>query len=135
MRLSLIPGSLGGASLSSNVRRHTTTMAASRKQEIYREFLFWSLPWIRNVQTWRWWHPLRRGKACYYEAEFIHNLPQSILEPQFVDHDAYFLNTQARMFCDHCRSSPHHESHLALIRELFTLLPEKQRALLTWRGP
>lgn len=110
-------------------------MPLSRKQEIYKEFLFWSLPWIRNVQTWRWWHPMRRGKACYYEAEFVHNLPQSMFQQEFVDHDAYFLNTQARMFCDHCKSSPHYQSHVELIRELFTLLPEKQRTLLTWKGP
>ena len=110
-------------------------MAASRKQQLYNEFLFWSLPWIRNVQTWPWWNRVRRGKLCYYEAEFIHNLPQSILEPEFVDHDAYFLNTQARMFCDHCQLSPHYEHHLTLIRELFSLLPEKQKALLIWSGP
>jgi hypothetical protein len=110
-------------------------MAGSRKQQIYNEFLFWSLPWIRNVQTWAWWNRVRRGKACYYEAEFIHNLPQSILEPEFVDHDAYFLNTQAKMFYDHCKSAPHYDSHVARIRELFALLPEKQRALLRWKGP
>jgi hypothetical protein len=110
-------------------------MAGSRKQQIYNEFLFWSLPWIRNVQTWAWWNRVRRGKACYYEAEFVHNLPQSILEPEFVDHDAYFLNTQAKMFYNHCKSAPHYDSHIALIRELFALLPEKQRALLRWKGP
>src|SRR5882672_2895694 len=110
-------------------------MAASRKQEIYREFLFRSLPWVRNVQTWPWWHRLRRGKTCYYEVEFVHNLPQSILESEFVDHDAYFLNTQARMYFEHCKTSPHYARHVALIRELVALLPDKQRALLTWNGP
>jgi len=110
-------------------------MPASRKQQIYNEFLFRSLPWIRSIQTQPWWHRLRRSQACYYEAEFVHNLPQSILEPEFVDHDAYFLNTQAKMFCDHCKSSPNYESRVALIRELFSLLPEKQKALLIWKGP
>lgn len=110
-------------------------MAGSRKQQIYNEFLFWSLPWIRNVQTLPWWHRVRRGEACYYEVEFVHNLPQSILEPDFVEHDAHFLNTQAKMFCDHCKAAPHYEHHVALIRELFTLLPERQRALLRWNGP
>lgn len=110
-------------------------MPPSRKQQIYNEFLHWSLPWIRNVQTWPWWNRTRRGKLCYYEAEFIHNLSQSLLQPEFTDHDAYFLNTQAKMFFEHCQLSPHYEHHVALIRELFSLLPEEKKKLLRWNGP
>ena len=109
-------------------------MGTSRKQQIYNEFLYWSLPWIRNVQTWPWWRRLR-DRTCYCEAEFVHNLPQSILEPEFVEHDAHFLNTQARMFYKHGQRSPNYESHLTRIRELFALLPESLRPLLMWKGP
>lgn len=108
----------------------------SRKQAIYRELLHVTLPYLRNISTWSWWHRLRDHSA-YYEAELIHNLPVSILEPEFVDHDIWFLNEQARVYCRDCNETlsflyPH---HVELIRELFSLVPEALRCKLRWRGP
>lgn len=73
-------------------------MLGSRKQEIYKEFLFWSLPLVRNVQTQSWWAHLRRSKLCYNEVELVHNLYISILDADFIEHDIHFLNFQAKEF-------------------------------------
>ena len=61
-------------------------MGVSRKQEIYREFLQWGLPLLRGVRYFRWWQTGRR-QALYVEAEFLHNLDVTILDPEFVYHD------------------------------------------------
>jgi len=108
----------------------------SRKQEIYREFLQFGLPWLRGVRSIRWWQTARRH-ALYVEAEFLHNLYVSILEPEFVNHDIWFLNHQARWFLTHAdpRHVASYEHHEGLIRELFTLVPERLRSKLTWTGP
>lgn len=39
------------------------------------------------------------------------------------------------MYYEQGKGSPHYEEYVALIKELFSLLPEKQRKLLTWDGP
>jgi hypothetical protein len=109
-------------------------MAASRKQEIYKDMMFWSLPMVRNVWTWPWWAKIQ-DRTCYYEAELIHNLCQSILEPEFVPHDIHFLNYQAKMFCDNGKRSANYDKHVRLIRELFDLVPERLRPALKWNGP
>ena len=109
-------------------------MPASRKQEIYKEKMFISLPYIRNVQTWPWWHRLR-DRTCYYEAELIHNLCYSILIPQFVAHDIHFLNYQARIYFDNCQKSANYAGHVDRIGELFKLVPEPMRSELKWSGP
>jgi len=67
----------------------------------------------------------------------IHNLPVSICEPEFVEHDIWFLNTQARTYCHECSAE---RSNLYLeqvkrIRELFSLVPETMRSKLSWEGP
>ena len=70
-------------------------------------------------------------------AEFLHNLFVTILEPEFVDHDIWFLNHQARSFLTH--ANPDHVvcyyHHERLIQELFTLVPEGLRSKLMWTGP
>ncbi len=108
----------------------------SRKQEIYREFLQFGLPYPRGVRYVRWWQTARRV-ALYEEAEFLHNLYVSILEPEFVNHDIWFLNHQARKFLQHAdpRHTPCYDHHQGLIRELFTLVPERLRDKLEWAGP
>jgi len=73
----------------------------SRKQEIYSDMLWWALPYIRNVQT-RSWLVRARDRSCYFEAELVHNLPNSLLEPEFGDHDIWFLNHQAKWFTEKC---------------------------------
>jgi hypothetical protein len=111
-------------------------MGMSRKQEIYREFLQFGLPYLRGVRYFRWWQTARR-QALYVEAEFLHNLYVTILEPEVVDHDIWFLNEQARWFLTH--ADPKHAAcyhhHLGLIRELFTLVPERLKHKLKWAGP
>jgi hypothetical protein len=108
----------------------------SRKQEIYREFLQFGLPCLRGVRYFRWWQTGRR-RALYVEVEFLHKLYVSILEPEFVDHDIWFLNHLARWFLTH--ADPRHAAcychHQRLIRELFTLVPERLRDKLKWAGP
>src|SRR5277367_6650290 len=103
-------------------------MGVSRKQEIYREFLQFGLPCLRSVRSVRWWQTARR-RALYVEAEFLHNLYVTILEPEFMDHDIWFLNFQARWFLTH--ADPRHVAcyyhHEGLIQELFTLVPERLR--------
>jgi hypothetical protein len=108
----------------------------SRKQEIYRELLRLGLPYLRGVQSLRWWQAARR-RAFYEEAQFLHSLYVSILESEFVSHDIWFLNHQARMFL--ANADPRHaacyDHHRRLIRELFTLVPEPLRRNLEWPGP
>ena len=77
-------------------------MPFSPKQVVYREMLHWTLPHLRNISTCPWWRRLR-DRSAYYESELAHNLPVSILEPEFVEHDVWFLNVQARAYCEACR--------------------------------
>lgn len=107
-----------------------------RKQEIYRELLQFGLPHLRAIRTLRWWQAARR-RALYEEAEFLHSLHVSILEPEFVDHDFWFLNHQARSFLEHAdpRHAACYDQHRRLIRELFALVPEQLRTKLEWPGP
>jgi hypothetical protein len=108
----------------------------SRKQEIYREFLQCGLPLLRGMRYFRWWQTSRR-QALYVEAEFLHNLYITILEPEFVDHDIWFLNCQAKWFLTHAdpRHVAYYYHHQDLIRELFTLVPERLQGKLEWAGP
>jgi hypothetical protein len=111
-------------------------MGLSRKQEIYREFLQFGLPSLRGVRYVRWWQRARRH-ALYVEAEFLHNLYVTILEPEFLNHDIWFLNHQARWFLTHAdpRHTATYHHHRGLIGELFTLVPERLRDDLEWPGP
>ncbi len=108
----------------------------SRKQEIYRELLQFGLPSLRGVRHLRWWQRARR-ESLYVEAEFLHNLYVSILEPEFLDHDIWFLNHQARWFLTHAnpRQAACYYHHRSLIQELFALVPDQLRDKLTWKGP
>lgn len=98
--------------------------------------LFWAVPHIRNVQT----HSMLKkalDKSCYAEAEFVHNLHQSIFESDFVAHDIHFLNFQARKYVE---SYPRHKSSCygaqkKLINELFRLVPTELKEKLEWQGP
>ncbi|GEP43587.1 hypothetical protein [Brevifollis gellanilyticus] len=76
-------------------------MALPPKQVIYRELLHCTLPHLRNVSSWRWWMRMC-DRSAYYEAELIHNLPVSMYEPDFVEHDVWFLNVQARTYYEEC---------------------------------
>jgi hypothetical protein len=108
----------------------------SPKQEIYREMLRLALPWIRNVNSWPWWRRMR-DRSAFDEAELVHNLGESLFEPDFVEHDIWFLNHQARVYHDRCSPSrsPNYRHQLELIRGLFTLVPPPLQTRLNWSGP
>lgn len=108
----------------------------SRKQEIYKEMLLWSLSYIRNVQSRSWWRKAF-DRSCFEEAELTHNLHASILAEEFTKHDIHFLNNQARRYCDKAKKTgtPNYKVHRVLIKELFELVPEDMRSELKWKGP
>jgi hypothetical protein len=108
----------------------------STKQEIYREILLRVLPWIRNVQTWPWWRRMRE-RSVRWDAELVHNMPVSLLDPSFTDHDVWFLNVQARSYCEECSVviSPNYEANVSAIRRLFESVPPEKQSQLEWRGP
>jgi hypothetical protein len=108
----------------------------SPKQEIYREMLRLALPWIRNVSSLPWWRRIR-DRSAFYESELVHNLSVSLFEPDFVEHDIWFLNHQARVYHDQCgpSRSPNYHRQLELIRELFALVPPPLQTRQSWGGP
>jgi len=107
----------------------------SRKQEIYRDLLRRLLPYLRTVSSLRWWQSQRR-KDLHDEAELIHNLPVSILEPKFIDHDIWFLNHQAKWYLENAsKESLNYDANRTAIIELFSLVPEDMRVKLRWSGP
>ena len=108
----------------------------SPKQQIYQDMLSWTLPHLRNVASCPWWQRLR-DRSAYYEAELVHNLHHSMFEPEFVDHDLWFLNAQARYYCEHCnaRISYLYVQQVERIRALFALVPSHLRGKLKWQGP
>ena len=84
----------------------------------------------------RFWHR-RQRRALYVEAEFLHHLYVSILEPEFVDHDVWFLNHQARWYLENAdpRYCPNLDANRVAIQELFQLMPESMHSKLEWDGP
>ncbi len=105
----------------------------SPKQQVYQEMLWWTLPHLRNVSTGSWW---RRGKdkSAYFESELIHNLPVSMYEPEFTEHDIWFLNVQAQSYCKNCSASisPLYPSQVARIERLLALVPSHLVPKLQW---
>jgi hypothetical protein len=111
-------------------------MALSPKQTVYYEMLRWTLPHLRNVASLKWWQRLR-DRSGFYEAELVHNISASMFEPDFVSHDLWFLNVQARAYCQQCSPAVSYlyPQQVQRIRELFTLVPEHLRTKLEWKGP
>jgi len=97
----------------------------SPKQKVYREILWWTLPHIRNVSTWSWWRRLK-DKSVYFESELVHNLPVSMYEPEFSEHDVWFLNVQAQNYVRNCSLtfSPLYSQQVARLEQLVKLVPE-----------
>jgi len=111
-------------------------MALSPKQEVYREMLWWTLPHLRDVAGWRRWLRLR-DRSLHYETELIHNLPVSMFEPEFTDHDIWFLNWQAKAYYERCSAekSALYPQQVERIARLFALVPDHLRSRLDWPGP
>jgi hypothetical protein len=67
----------------------------------------------------------------------IHNLPNSIFEPEFTEHDIWFLNVQAKAYITGCdpELSPLYLEQRRRLKELFALVPDSLRGKLKWSGP
>lgn len=103
------------------------------KQEIYREILWWTLPHLRNVSTWGLWRRIK-DRSVYFESELVHNLPVSMYEPEFTDHDIWFLNVQAKSYIEQCSGqiSPLYPSQKERLLRLMSLVPEHLASKLQW---
>jgi hypothetical protein len=108
----------------------------SKKQQLYCEILECILPFIRNIQTHSSWDRWRYG-AFYPEMELVHNMHRIVIFPEFTEHDIYWLNSQARIFVNRGNNPVHgfYEPIVAIIAELFSMVPEPLKQKLTWRGP
>jgi len=80
---------------------------------------------------WRRWG----DRSVYEEAELIHNLWPSLFDPEFGEHDLWFLNYSAHHYCEKAEVSELYANRVALIRQLFALIPEGLRSKLMWSGP
>lgn len=106
----------------------------SKKQEIYKELLRQTLPMTRNVLSSRIVFGRSRKDALEL-SQLTHNLYVSILEEGFVDHDIWFLNVQARSYCETAKGSSAYLAVIDLIHQLFNEVPENLRYKLEWNGP
>lgn len=108
----------------------------SPKQTIYRELFRLVLPTIRNTQSHGPWHKAW-DRSSYLLAELIHNLYYSMFEPEFGDHDVWFMNHQARAFVERAstRTCYPYELICDVLADLFEAAPEGVRSRLEWRGP
>ena len=96
--------------------------------------LFLALPTIRNIQTQSMMKKAFDW-ACLEEAELVHTLHYSILEPEFTENDIQFLNVQAKNYAARGKMSPAYSAQLKLIAELFSLVPSERATELHWHGP
>ena len=106
----------------------------SPKQEIYQEMLRHVLPGLRNGYAPRpWWISIRRSPWYYYDAELVHNLWVSLFEEDFIDHDIWFLNVQAKWYYENAKGTQNYRPLCELITELFSLVPTHFHNKLKWR--
>ncbi|VEA71127.1 Uncharacterised protein [Serratia rubidaea] len=107
-----------------------------KKNEIYVKMLSLSLPYIRNVQSL---DKKDKGRdiSCYFEAELVHNIMHTLLISEFVEHDLWFLNNQAKYYFEKCNEdiSPNYNQHVEYIRALFKMVPDSLKSKLLWQGP
>jgi len=105
----------------------------SAKQQIYKTILEIVLPLFRNVESL----PEPRGERDSYvlEADFIHNLPARLVEPDLTLEDIHWLNIDARSYVGSGHGRILYGILCGLIAELFDLVPESMRDCLQWSGP
>ncbi|MEW6710229.1 MAG: hypothetical protein AB1403_10445 [Candidatus Riflebacteria bacterium] len=107
----------------------------SLKQKIYIDLLMRALPLIRNSLTWEN-KALAENKAWLFEeAELVHNISLSIIEPEFNDHDFHFLNFHARRYYENGHKSWNYIENIKSISTLMDEVPEKLKYNLQWNGP
>jgi hypothetical protein len=106
----------------------------TKKQEIYLELLRMTLPHIRGTlsRSVIWGKP--RHEA-YELSELVHNIYTSILDEEFVAHDIWILNVQAKSYFDRAVGTTSYDGICALLCELFEAVPEGLRTQLEWNGP
>lgn len=107
-----------------------------KKNEIYVKILSLSLPYIRNIQSL---DKVEKGRdmSCLFEAELIHNITHTLLTPDFMEHDIWFLNNQAKYYIEECNDdiSPNYNQQIEYIKLLFGLVPDELSSKLNWKGP
>ncbi len=106
----------------------------TRKQIIYQELYELTLSQARNLLTLSALN-IKAKKSAGELIEFIHNIHVSIFKPEFVDHDIWFLNSQARYFCQYAGKNPEYAAIIRLVKELFQLVPDCMKSKLEWKGP
>lgn len=107
-----------------------------KKNEIYVKMLSISLSYIRNVQSLGE-KDKSQDVSCFFEAELVHNLMYSLLTVDFIEHDLWFLNNQAKYYFEKCSEdiSPNYNQHVEYIKLLFKMVPERLQSKLQWPGP
>lgn len=107
-----------------------------KKNEIYVKMLSLSLPYIRNIQSM---DKKDKGRdiSCYFEAELVHNIMHTLLISEFVEHDLWFLNNQAKYYFEKCSEdiSPNYNQQVEYITALFKMVPDSLKYRLLWQGP
>jgi hypothetical protein len=108
----------------------------SPKQEIYQEMLRVVFMYVRSVAALPWYRRIG-DRSLYCEIDLVHNLTTSMFEDDFVAHDLWFLNWQARHYCESYNPNicPLYLQQIDLIRRLFQLVPSELREQLKWGGP
>ena len=107
----------------------------SIKQKNYIDLLMRSLPLIRNSLTWDN-KTLTENKAWLLEeAELVHNISLSIIQPEFCDHDIHFLNFNAKRYYENGHQSWNYIENIKSIATLMNEVPEKLKSKLQWNGP
>ena len=112
---------------------------ASRKQQILCELLHSGLVSLRLTcgmgEKLSWWSLLRNREIFrigWEEANFLHNVPQSILEAEFLENDLGFINFD---FPAHVKRLGTRLSRqkASLMIEFYDLVPQHLRGKVTWR--
>jgi hypothetical protein len=103
----------------------------TEKQIIYQEILRRTLPHIRNVATWSFWHRFK-DKSVRHESQLIHNIWPSMFEPEFTEHDIWFLNWEVPAYIKNCSSkiSPLYKETVQELEKLKSIVPEEMKTQL-----
>ncbi|CDL81250.1 hypothetical protein [Xenorhabdus szentirmaii] len=106
------------------------------KIAIYSDMLNRALSYIRDIQSSS---ALRKAfdKTCYQEAELLHDIVKSLIQPEMTEHDVFFLNDHAKYYLENANPKLHYNynSHKENIILLFKLVPDHLRDQLEWPGP
>jgi hypothetical protein len=109
-------------------------MEMSEKQLLYLRLLDIILPYIRNMETRSLWNRLT-FRSLYEEAELVHNISRCIRNRDFSHEDIYWLNIQAKNYCEYATKRPLHGIVVGIVNEIIGLIPPELRKDLEWSGP